>query len=179
MKAGRSLRVTKRDCKTWFDQLKAHPDIGSFFGRPLVTRVELLEAGLSEAEIRFAGGCDGVDGFIPCSNVWPMGFSWSSCVAQSTLMGVCGLAGLTSDFVLAADRPLPQDISLAFAVATDDLMIFSDGRVNVTVEAAQQVETVMEKHGIANKSRERRQCFIVYNLRWGGYGRRSLLVSTT
>ena len=94
-----------------------HEDIGAFFGRPRVSRCELLEAGLSNDDIRRFGGQDIADSFIPCSRVWPMGFAWSSFVAYSTLMGICAEEGLTVDFNLAADRPLPCDMSLAFAVA--------------------------------------------------------------
>ena len=45
LKAGAQLRVTKRDCKTWFDQIAVHPAVGSFFGRPKVGRAELLQEG--------------------------------------------------------------------------------------------------------------------------------------
>ena len=54
---GVQLRVTKRDCKTWFDQLSVCEDIGCFFGRPRVSRSELLGAGLSMTmtSVRLAG----------------------------------------------------------------------------------------------------------------------------
>ena len=42
--SGVQLRATKRDCRTWFDQLAVHDDIGSFFGRPRVLRAELLNS---------------------------------------------------------------------------------------------------------------------------------------
>ena len=146
--AGRQLRVTKRDCKTWFDQLLVHPDIGSFFGRPRVLRQELLDVGFSNDDIFSLGGADGIDSFVPCSRVWPMGFAWSSFVAQSTLMSICDRANLTEDLVLASDRPIPTTMSLAFAVATDDLMVFSNGNAGATVAAAEKVEGVMVTHGI-------------------------------
>ena len=78
-----------------------------------------------------------------------MGFSWSSCVAQSTLLSICSEAGLHDRHVLATDAPLPHDLSLAFAVATDDLMIFSTGEAGVTDRKAREVESVMIKRGIA------------------------------
>ena len=53
-----------------------------------------------------------------------MGFSWASCVAQAALLSVCDEANLTEDRVLACDIALPHSMDLAFAVATDDLMIF-------------------------------------------------------
>ena len=142
--SGRRLRVTKRDCNTWFDQLEVHQDIGSYFGRPRVSRSELLSAGLSDSDLRHAGACDGIDSFYPCSTVWPMGFSWSSCVAQSTLMGICSLAGLSTDHVLAPDLPLPKYLSLTFAVATDGLMIFSDEHTDTirTLRSLQHVRWI-------------------------------------
>ena len=146
--AGVQLRVTKRDCKTWFDQLAVDESIGDFFGRPRVSRLELLDAGLTPAEIISCGGTvDGVS-FVPCSKVWPMGFSWSSCVAQATLLSICSKAGLTDDRVLACDTSLPNDLDLAFAVATDDLMVFSDQGEGPSVAAAHRVEDVMVRHGI-------------------------------
>ena len=77
-----------------------------------------------------------------------MGFSWSSCVAQATLLSICTEAGLTEDKVLACDIALPPDLHLAFSVATDDLMVFSDLGAGHSVAAARAVEDVMLKRGI-------------------------------
>ena len=147
--SGVQLRVTKRDCKTWFDQLAVCDDIGDFFGRPRISRSELRDVGISDDDIISFGGIAEQDSFFPCSRVWPMGFSWSSCDAQSTLLSICGEAGLNDRHVLACDSPLPSSLSLAFAVATDDLMIFSDAGVGVTDKAAMDVELVMLERGIA------------------------------
>jgi hypothetical protein len=116
------LRVTKRDCRTWFDQLALSDDIGSFFGKPSITRTELNRYGIDDVEISSLGGDAQAASFFPCYKVWPMGFAWSSCIAQDTLLGVCSRAGLDESLVLAADTPLPNSLSVAFAVATDDLM---------------------------------------------------------
>ena len=145
---GAQLRVTKRDCKTWFDQLEVDPAIGSFFGRPKVTRAELISAGLSDADIEGCGGRVDLTTFVPCSQVWPMGFSWSSCVAQETLLTICDMAGLKSHCVLAHDAALPRSLETVFAVATDDLMVFSDAGEGLTVSAAERVERKMFEHGI-------------------------------
>ena len=142
------LRVTKRDCRTWFDQLTVADSIGDFFGRPKVSRAELIKEGFSDSEIAAAGGDTCSSSFVPCSRVWPMGFSWSSCVAQETLLSICSRSNLDTDRVLSVDAPLPADLSLVFAVATDDLMIFSDGPVGTTTAAARKVESTMGKHGI-------------------------------
>ena len=50
------LRVTKRDCRTWFDQLALTDDIGNFFGRPSVTRLEMNQYGIDNTEILALGG---------------------------------------------------------------------------------------------------------------------------
>ena len=148
LEASATLRVTKRDCKTWFDQLSVHPDIGLYFGRPRVTRSELHGEGLTDPDILAMGGEPGQPSFVPLSNVWPMGFSWSSCVAQATLLSICAGADLVDEQVLACDCPLPDSLDMAFAVATDDLMIFSDRGPAATVAAARAVEQVMLRHDI-------------------------------
>ncbi len=146
---GRALRVTKRDCQTWFDQLAAPAELRAFFGRPRVYRSELLAAGLCEAELcgAVAEGPLSSASFIPCATAWPMGFSWSSHVAQEALLTIADHSGLGTDRVLASDAPLPLDLELAFAVATDDLMIFSDGGVDSTVSAVDAFETSLLAHG--------------------------------
>ena len=82
-----------------------------------------------------------------------MGFSWSSGFAQSTLLSICEEAGLRDRQVLACDSPLPGSLDLACAVATDDLMIFSDAGAGIIVGAARRVEEVMLARGIVNKTR--------------------------
>ena len=142
------LRVSKRDCRTWFDQLVVDEGIGEFFGRPAVSRAELLGAGVTCEEIATFGGAADCFSFVPCSQVWPMGFSWSSCVAQETLLSICSRSGLGTSRVLSVDAPLPGDLSVVFAVATDDLMVFSDAGPGATSRAVSSVEDVMKAHGI-------------------------------
>jgi hypothetical protein len=142
------LRVSKRDCRTWFDQLVVDEGIGEFFGCPAVSRAELLGAGVTCDEIATFGGPADCFSFVPCSQVWPMGFSWSSCVAQETLLSICSLSGLGTSRVLSVDAPLPDDLSVVFAVATDDLMVFSDAGPGATSRAVSSVEDVMKAHGI-------------------------------
>ena len=142
------LRVSKRDCRTWFDQLVVDPSIGQYFGRPSVLRSELIAAGVSDEELILFGAIGCSNSFVPCSQVWPMGFSWSSCVAQETLLSICSRSNMGSDRVLANDAPLPIDLSLAFAVATDDLMVFSSDGPGSTTSAVKGVEHTMDTHGI-------------------------------
>ena len=77
-----------------------------------------------------------------------MGFAWSSFVAQSALTGVCERAALTRCKVLASEVSIPSDLSVASAVATADFMIFSDGALGTTINAAHEVERVMSSFGI-------------------------------
>ena len=58
---------------------------------------------------------------------WPMGFAWSSFLAQSTLLHQCLLGGLRRNQVLADDHIAPFATGLNFALATDDLMVFARG----------------------------------------------------
>ena len=148
LEQGRVLRVTKRDCRTWFDQLAEDPTIGMYFARPPVTRQELRDAGLTDADISGYGADDHDDTFFPCSQVWPMGFSWSSCVAQETLLALCRESGMGSDIVLAPDADAPDSLDLAFAVATDDLMVFSHSGPGATLGLVSRVESTMLRHGV-------------------------------
>jgi hypothetical protein len=148
LRTGTQLRVTKRDCKTWFDQLLLAPDLRGFFGRPRVSRDELLAEGLTMAQLATFGAPASGAWLVPCSRVWPMGFSWSSCVAQDTLLRIASDGGLSSELVLAADHELPRDLALAFAVATGDLMIFSDRGPGATTAATDDFEASLAAHGV-------------------------------
>ena len=121
--------------------------MSAFFGRPRVQRAKLLAAGLSEAELAAFGAQRGVSSLVPCSGVWPMGFSWSSCVAQETLLSIVEWSGLDSTVVLASDAPLPEDLTVAFAVATDDLMVFSDAGPGGTTQAVCDFEASLSACG--------------------------------
>ena len=66
------------------------------------------------------------DWVYPQMAVLPMGFSWASFVAQGTLLGILERARLGADQALAASNVVPADLHEAFALATDDVMLFSD-----------------------------------------------------
>ena len=59
-----------------------------------------------------------------------------------------GDVGLCDRHVLACDSPLPSSLSLAFAVATDDVNTFSDAGAGVTDGASRGVEVVLLARGI-------------------------------
>ena len=66
VQSGVQLRVTKRDCKTWFDHMSVCEDIGDFFGRPRISRSELRDVGISDDDIISIGGISEQDSFFPC-----------------------------------------------------------------------------------------------------------------
>ncbi len=138
---GRLLRVSKRDCRTWFDQLALPMALSRFMARPRISVQELLTAGMTQHEIDRTLSIDEPpvspsSRLYPLARNWPMGFSWSSFVAQETLLCDAAAAGLTSAHVLAEDVALPAGLGLAFAVATGDAMVFSDAGPGATLPAS-------------------------------------------
>ena len=93
------LRVWKRDARCFFDQLQTPHSIRHFLGRPGLYLRELLschsvsggrEKAITDSELasfcRHIGPID-LDAYVfPCCASWPMGFSWSSFIAQSTFL---------------------------------------------------------------------------------------------
>ena len=124
--------------------------------RSAVTIGELCGAGMPLCEL--ASHCVGFTLSLSGSSsetrskqvrpVWGMGFSWSSCVAQETLLCICARAGLDERHVLAPGHPLPADPSLMFALATDDVMVFSDSGPGGTVAATVRPENQMKRAGV-------------------------------
>ena len=127
---GRPVRMSKRDAKCWFDQLRAPRQLRPWFARPPVSIDMLLSSGLvSEDLVRRALNV-GRDGKLPrrawpVSVVWPMGYSWSSFVAQEALLSVASSSGLDTKNILSADTPVPASLENTFALATDDALFFS------------------------------------------------------
>ena len=142
---GEQLRVSKRDCRTWFDQLVLPPELSVYMARPRIAIDELLDLGLALKDVdalmltgnKPAGPGEWV---FPVARTWPMGFSWSSYVAQETLLGILHRAGLDSAHALAEDTPLPASLDIAFALATDDAMFFSTAGVGGTCAATARFE---------------------------------------
>lgn len=96
-----------------FDQLHAPQSLQSWFGRPPLRVADLIETGMvtmAQVSQHYSGKRFAKMGDIvyPTSIVFPMGFSWSSYVAQNTMLHVCALAGLKEDRILADDMPPPK-----------------------------------------------------------------------
>ena len=84
----------------------------------------------------------------PASLVWPMGFSWSSFIAQSAMLDVCRCAGLTEDLVLCDTLPAPRSLRQAFALATDDIMVFHRGTLEESRRAMDRVDRAFVSHHV-------------------------------
>ena len=148
---GQRLRAAKRDGRCFFDQLLLPTELRQFMGRPAVQREELIGAGATDQEL-WTFVDRGVDAarssFWPCSNVWGMGFAWSSFIAQESLLAVCKRAGLDERHALAPDNDVPTSTDLMFSLATDDVMIFSSSGPGATIAPTLRVEEEMRRAGI-------------------------------
>ena len=127
--AAAPLTISKRDGRCLFDQLRVPCQMRPYLGRPPVRVNDLIGTGkVSLYDIRRSGpslgGVSGSTLLYPRSRVWPMGFSWSSYVAQSTMASVCASAGLCAHWQLADDLMVPTGPT-SFGLATDDIIIFS------------------------------------------------------
>ena len=59
----------------------------------------------------------------PVSVTFPMGFSWSSCIAQATTISVVKAAGINEDKIICDTEELPEDHNELAVVATDDIIL--------------------------------------------------------
>ncbi|CAE7362247.1 PDE9A [Symbiodinium pilosum] len=85
------------------------------------------------------------DGMLfPLHCVWPMGFSWSSYIAQEEMLSVCQDSGIQTSSLLACDCVTPSSFELVAAVATDDVMFFSDAGPGATSTAARAFDAAMD-----------------------------------
>lgn len=119
-----------RGAPTVFDQLAAPKALHPWFGRPAITLQELISAsGLDACSLcKFV---DDVDHDLvtldmalhPVSAVWPMGFSWSSAVAQGCTIECVLASGVREDCILCMDQPPPADQHELCTVVTDDTIL--------------------------------------------------------
>ena len=120
----------------FFDQLKVPEKLVAYFGRARISKDKLLhppacesgaetQKGLSEEELRSyiideVVTSDGV-WLTPVCNAWPMGFEWSSYIAQATMLATVRAAGFNDDCLLIEERMIPASGSQSVAIATDDI----------------------------------------------------------
>ena len=149
------VRVSKRDASCWFDQLKLPLALREYMAKPTVSTEELAAAGMPAAEqaIHLQAGESWKEGhYYPLHHVWPMGFSWSSYIAQEEMLDICANAGLPESSLLACDCETPDSFALVAAVATDDVMLFSNASPGTTTAAAQALDNEFEARGVVRNT---------------------------
>ena len=102
--ADQPLWVSGRDATMFFDKFVVPGALVPFLGRPVVTAAELTTGSgrflLSELEVDLLDHVSPLDPepeMTPVSVAWPMGFGWSSFVAQSYMVNTCPSAGFTTE----------------------------------------------------------------------------------
>ena len=150
---GARIRVSKRDAKCYFDQLTLPPHMRKWFGRPSLKLGDILKCtDMTKAELvsHLPSGARVADNLVlwPVCTSWPMGFAWSSFIAQSKLLQCCTNAGLTTNLMLADDLPTPAHLSAVFALATDDVMLFTLGAPDVAVRWLHALDKSIADAGI-------------------------------
>ena len=129
------LYFSKRDAVSYFDSLSAPEIVQGWFGRPSLRASELLEVlGTSycEALSSYLDASPDVvlssdSRLYPVACCRPMGFSWSSAIAQDVMLAQVSAVGLRSSHLLADDKPAPDFnvVKECVAVCTDDVMHWS------------------------------------------------------
>ncbi|CAE7861257.1 unnamed protein product, partial [Symbiodinium sp. KB8] len=149
---------SKRDAETFFDVLKVPEELTPWFGQPAVRVKDLLEAGAFD--IDFVNSLvDDLDAtplqvsedIFPVSTVWPMGFSWSSVVAQSTTLACVTRAGVPLECALSVECPPPSHQAELCMVATDDVVFMHRDKARAS-ETLQKFDSCLEEAGIPRKA---------------------------
>ena len=143
----------KRDARCFFDQLLLPTQLRAHFGRPWLRCSDIFRytnMNIDELSSHLWPGaiCDGDLVLHPCCATWPMGFSWSSFLAQSTLLAALSQAGFTADHMLADDIPPPRDLDLCVSLATDDIMLFSRGSSSRARAAISRIDRAVSDLGV-------------------------------
>ncbi|OLQ01807.1 hypothetical protein AK812_SmicGene15416 [Symbiodinium microadriaticum] len=153
LRPGEVFYMSKRDASTYFDSLRVPHRLQEWFGQAPVTVGELLSVGLSRKQIMdFTDGLP-VKALLPAAVlhpvnvVWPMGFSWSPCVAQSSSVGCVLKAGVPEHQILSLEHDVPQDQSELCAVCMDDLLFFHK-KPRKAQATLQRLDSVFQRHGI-------------------------------
>jgi hypothetical protein len=123
----RPLWASGRDAETYFDQLLLPPELRSCMGQPVLTLAELRSVGATDAELNtwmLDGSADGDGEATPVSCAWPMGFGWSSYIAQTYMVSSCMRAGFLAGEFLTEEQEVPLQAGSSLSVATDDVIHF-------------------------------------------------------
>ncbi len=155
---GTTVGWSKRGAASFFDTLRCPPELSTWFGRPSVKIGDLRAGGLSMTDIRAhcgpgVGTSELHDDMVvyPCSRVWPMGYSWSSTVAQDVSLGLLRCSGFSEDQVVCVEEPPPESQREAAFVLTDDcIMAHADLDGSEGVSALEQ--RAAHRVGLLDKS---------------------------
>ncbi len=124
--------MSKRDAVSFFDVLQAPAGTNCWFCCPPLRAGEIAAGlGVPLADLRrFMLDDAGLaltsrTRLHPASLTWPMGFSWSSAVAQDVTLGIVTRSGVSESCVLCdAEEEVPCDDTELATVATDDTIFF-------------------------------------------------------
>ncbi len=83
----------------------------------------------------------------PASATWPMGFSWSSAVAQDVTLGTLLSTGFPEEAVICDSEELPLNQEELAVIATDDTIFFHQ-QEDVARQRLEAFDKALEKHGI-------------------------------
>ena len=122
--------MAKKDARCFFDQLKLEECLHPYMGRPSFCVSDIVGVnGMTEAELATYLPLDCVlpaDGrLVPVNKTWAMGFSWSSFIGQSLMVGTCKAAGADDLQFLCDENAVPPPAEYLLSVCTDDVLHFS------------------------------------------------------
>ena len=122
---------------------------------PLKACVLAKQLGCHPMDLLAHGGTVHADALLyPASTTWPMGFSWSSAIAQDTTLGILEASGLPRTQVLADSHPVPRDQSELAIVATDDVVLVHRCR-RTAVARLEKLDAAMEEAGVGRSKNTR------------------------
>ena len=88
---------------------------------------------------------------------WPMGFSWSSFVAQEQMVTVCRTAGLEEHQLLCLEYPCPIGCNELATVGTDDV-VFVHSSLDVATSRLETFDAAIASYYIEKNSAKDVDC---------------------
>ena len=124
------------------------------------TELTLEHIGLLCIPVAPLGSLSVDDSLVPCSRVWPMGYSWSSAVAQDVSLGLLRCEGFDEEQVICVEEPPPCNQSDCVFVLTDDCIMAHVARAKdnpggfskqQAAARVQQLDHAMQANGVQRK----------------------------
>ena len=169
VKEGDRLFFSKRDAASFFDALQAPVALRSWFGCPGIKAGDLArELGVPITDL--GGLCDDLDGrpsdigkrgtgssvltercvVYPCITSWPLGFSWSSTVAQDVSVSALLATGMSEEHILSDLHVLPRCHDELALIATDDTILIHTDR-SQGLKRVEELESIFNLYGIPQR----------------------------